>query len=97
MKPQLNLNGLWRGWLGRSAKVAAKRAQEEEASLRRQMEEARREWEAAENYFQTVSAPELVDHAIYTMEAARRKYLYLYRQLRQTKSDGPEQEESPWM
>lgn len=44
---------------------------------------AHREWQAAEAYFQGVTEPELVDHAILVLEAARRKYTYLVRQARQ--------------
>lgn len=48
---------------------------------------AKNEWLAAQNYFDNVSDPDLVDYAIYEMEAARKKYMYLlkrgenYRQL----------------
>jgi hypothetical protein len=60
--------------------------------LHRLVESARREWEAAECYFQTVSDTELVDHAIFSVEAAHRKYLYLFRQLRRTESPSDTQE-----
>lgn len=42
--------------------------------------EAHREWELAKRLFEEVRDPELVDHAIYAMEAAERKYIYLLRQ-----------------
>ncbi len=48
---------------------------------------AKNEWLAAQNYFDNVSDHDLVDCAIYEMEAARKKYMYLlkrgenYRQL----------------
>jgi len=60
--------------------------------LQRLVESARHEWEAAESYFQTVSDTELVDHAIYSVEAAHRKYLYLFRQLRLLESSSVRQE-----
>lgn len=44
--------------------------------------DARDEWNAAQNYFENVSDPELVDYAIYKIEAARRKYMYLLKQAR---------------
>jgi hypothetical protein len=44
--------------------------------------EAREEWQTALNYFENVSDPELVDFAIYRVEAARRKYMYLLKQAR---------------
>ena len=46
------------------------------------IEQARREWLAAKAYFENVSEPELVDHAIYLVEAAEKKYMYLLRKAR---------------
>jgi hypothetical protein len=40
------------------------------------------EWHAAENYFNSINDPDLVEYALYEMEAARRKYEYLMRKLR---------------
>lgn len=37
----------------------------------------------AENFFNNVVDPELVDHAIYKMEAAKSKYVYLMKQARE--------------
>lgn len=46
------------------------------------VEQARREWVTARLYFESVTDPDLVDHAIYSIEAAERKYMYLLRQAR---------------
>lgn len=43
---------------------------------------AKQEWEAAQNFFNNVSDPELLDYAIYDIEAAKRKYQYLIRKAR---------------
>ncbi|WP_218915146.1 DUF2508 family protein [Caldanaerobius polysaccharolyticus] len=43
------------------------------------VEKARQEMKIAEKYFETVSDPDLVDHAIFQMEAARKKYIYLLK------------------
>lgn len=51
------------------------------------VQEAWREWQAARNYFDAVSDPDLVDHAIYLVEAAERKYGYL---IKQAKAEGIE-------
>lgn len=40
---------------------------------------ARQEMLDAQNYFDNVTAPELVDHAIYKMEAAKSQYVYLLK------------------
>lgn len=44
------------------------------------IEEARKEWEDAHNLFEHVEDPDLVDYVIYTMQAAEKKYVYLYKQ-----------------
>ena len=41
--------------------------------------DAQREWQEAQNYFNNVSDPELVDHASYLLQAAERKYMYLLK------------------
>lgn len=47
------------------------------------VEQARQEWLSAKAYFETVSEPELVDHSIYVLEAAERKYMYLLKKARE--------------
>jgi hypothetical protein len=44
------------------------------------LQQAREEWLAAQNFFNSVNDPDLVDYAIYGVEAARRKYMYLIKQ-----------------
>jgi hypothetical protein len=44
---------------------------------------AYREWEDAKNFFEYVSEPELVDYAVYAIEATKRRFLYMLRQCRQ--------------
>lgn len=41
---------------------------------------AYREWEDAKNFFEYVSEPELVDYAVYAIETAKRRFLYMLRQ-----------------
>jgi len=43
------------------------------------VEQARAEWLAAKTYFDNVTDPDLVDHAIYSIEASERKYMYLLK------------------
>lgn len=44
---------------------------------------AHQEWKNAESFFQNVTDPDLVDHAIYRVEAARTRYTYLMKQARE--------------
>lgn len=44
---------------------------------------AHEEWQNAENFFHNVSQdPDLIDHAIYKLEACRARYIYLLKQAR---------------
>lgn len=52
-------------------------------NLREQIELAKKDWVYAHNYFQNVTDPDLIDHAIYMLEAAEAKYSYLLKQARE--------------
>lgn len=41
---------------------------------------AKKEWQIANEYFNLVHDPDLVDYAIYTLDAAKKKYVYLLSQ-----------------
>ena len=68
------LHGLWQEL------TAAPRPEAQPWSL--ELERAHREWMAAENYFQAVTDPELVDHAVFLLQACERKYAYLLAERR---------------
>ncbi len=51
-----------------------------------QIKKALDEWKAAENYLNSTTDPELVEYAIFDLEAARRKYAYMLKKLRQDMS-----------
>ncbi len=55
---------------------------EEKKEIYINIENAKREWEDAKNIFENVSQPDLVDYAIYKVEAAEKKYTYLLRQIK---------------
>lgn len=44
---------------------------------------AHEDWKNAEKYFQNVTDPDLVDHAIFRIEAARTRYTYLLKLARE--------------
>lgn len=52
-----------------------KREQGWAEDIRRAMEQ----WQEAERYFKSVSDTDLVDYAVFELEAARRKYMLLLR------------------
>jgi hypothetical protein len=45
-----------------------------------QVEEARKEWLAARSYFDNATDSALIDHAVFSLQAAERKYVYLLSQ-----------------
>ena len=47
------------------------------------VEQARQEWLGAQSYYNSVSDKDLIDHAVYMMQAAEKKYMYLLKQARQ--------------
>jgi hypothetical protein len=48
-----------------------------------EIKRAHQEWIRAQKYFECVADPDLVDHAIFVEEAARRKYTYLLKKARE--------------
>lgn len=44
---------------------------------------ARREWQDAKRRFDQISDPDLIDHAIYSIEAAEKRYMYLLKKARE--------------
>lgn len=56
--------------------------------LEQLVRKALEEWQAAQAHFDAVagaSDPDLVDHAVYHLEAARRKYMYLLKQVQKAR------------
>lgn len=47
------------------------------------LKEAHTDWKNTELYFQNVTEPDLIDFAIYQMEAAKTKYIFLLKQARE--------------
>lgn len=54
----------------------------EEDELLIDLKKALNEWRFKEMYFENVSDPDLIDFAIYEMEASKLKYLYLLKRIR---------------
>ncbi|HOB87055.1 MAG TPA: YaaL family protein [Bacillota bacterium] len=61
-------------------KTPSPRREEDLFSL---VDQARREWEDAKSRFNQIADPDLVDYAIYDMEAAERRYVYLLKKARE--------------
>ena len=63
-------------------RVADKSSEERSWQL---IEEAKRDWLDARAYFNAVTEPELIDHAIYTLGAAEKRYVYLLKKAREAR------------
>lgn len=59
-----------------------KKSPNDNSDLYINLEKAKKEWEEAKNIFENVSEHDLVDYAIYNVEAAEKKYVYLLRQIK---------------
>lgn len=48
-----------------------------------EVKKAYADWQAAENYFDNVDDPDLIDYAIYDIAAAKKKYVYMLKKARE--------------
>ncbi|NLJ97866.1 MAG: DUF2508 family protein [Tissierellia bacterium] len=65
--------------------LKAKENMEEEKILE-SLRKAHKEWKDKERYFQSVTDEDLIDYAIYDLEASKMKYNYLLKKLKETNS-----------
>ncbi|MDX9873054.1 MAG: YaaL family protein [Clostridia bacterium] len=72
-------------WVKGFGQEEQKRLDENQFSLCELVELARRDWEHARKIFEESRDPDMVDHAIFAMEAAERKYMYLLKKAREEK------------
>ncbi|NMB27561.1 MAG: DUF2508 family protein [Tissierellia bacterium] len=64
-------------------KLKAKEKTEREKILE-SLKDAHEEWKDKEKYFQSVTEADLVDYAIYELEASKIKYIYLLKKVKET-------------
>lgn len=55
----------------------------EEEEILESLKEAHKEWRDKEKYFHSVTEPDLIDHAIYELEASKVKYIYLLKKAKE--------------
>lgn len=77
-------NDRWKRILGGFTSIVKKRARrdDEKEAILSSLKQAEVEWKAKEEYFNHATDPDLVDFAIYDIEASRRKYSYLLKKLK---------------
>ena len=57
----------------------------EKEKILENLKSAQKEWKDKEIYFQSVTEPDLIDHAIYELEASKIKYMYLLKKAKKIK------------
>lgn len=65
-------------WLKGLQQGAANPAWDDEAALN----QAHRDWLAAREFFNYATDPDLIDYAILNLQAAEKRYIYLWKQAR---------------
>lgn len=73
---------MWQDLVSRATELL-RRDEDPSQELLNSVESARRQWLSTKAYFDSVTDPDLIDHAIYAMTAAERRYVYLLRAARQ--------------
>ena len=79
----MNLTALWE-----ELAIHGTRENGHRHDLAEQVGNARKEWQAAQHYFQSVSEPQQVDHAVHALIAAEQKYMALLRKLKAFQTQG---------
>lgn len=51
-------------------------------SIYQSLDKARRDWENAKNIFENATNPDLIDYAIYNVDATEKRYTYLLKQIK---------------
>ena len=57
-------------------------AEETKDNIYINIKNAKKEWENAKNIFENATNPDLIDYAIYNIEATEKKYTYLLKQIK---------------
>ena len=60
------------------------REKTEKEKILESLQKAKEEWKNKEEYFRSVTEVDLVDHAIYELEASKIKYIYLLKKVRES-------------
>lgn len=60
-------------------RINHKKVKEKNTQMLESIHKAQKEWLEKENYFNFATDPDLVDFAIYEIEASKRKYAYLLK------------------
>lgn len=67
----------------KSSRGEGSEGNEKEEELKMAIEKTRRELMSSRSFFDSVSEPDMIDHAIYALQATEKKYIYLLKDARE--------------
>ena len=79
------MSGRLSKWLEACARYFAARDRDERSDEDKALDHAHRDWLVASRLFDFATEPELVDYAIYSLKAAEKQYVYLWKRARESK------------
>lgn len=68
---------------GKIKELSGNKELTEEEEIINKLREAFEEWKKKEIYFESVTEPDLIDHAIYEIEASKIKYIYFLKKAKE--------------
>ncbi len=69
--------------LSKKLKEMSNKEKCEDEELLECLKQAEEEWKEKEEFFNTVTEPDLIDYAIYDMEASKKKYTYFLKKIKE--------------
>ncbi len=73
------LSNFWSAIAAQVIPPSSEQTGKKEIGLLESIEQAHKEWQMASGFFEHVTDPDLIDMAIYSMDAAEKKYVYLLK------------------
>ena len=78
----MNINGNKIFYLKNIASSIKAQETEDSKDIYDSIENAKRNWEDAKSIFENATDPDLIDYAIYNVDAAEKRYTYLLKQIK---------------
>jgi len=78
----MNINGNKILYLKNISNSVKTQEKEDLTDIYDSIEHAKKNWEDAKNIFENVTNPDLIDYAIYNVDAAEKRYTYLLKQIK---------------
>jgi hypothetical protein len=86
MQEVTTVSGRFSQWLKLCTQQFISRDRDRQDDESRALEHAHQEWLAANRLFDNATEPELVDYAIFSLQAAEKQFVYLWKRARERKA-----------